>query len=123
MATHPQVLKKAQAELDAVVGPDRLPEFEDRESLPYIRALMKELFRWRVSGPLGFPHCAVEEDEYRGYRIPKGAILVANIWAVSRDPNMYHDPDSFMPERFLKDGELNPDVRDPATFAFGYGRR
>ncbi|PIL29308.1 cytochrome P450 [Ganoderma sinense ZZ0214-1] len=123
MVTHPQALQKAQAELDTVVGSYRLPDFEDMKSLPYIRALMKELFRWRVSGPLGFPHCAVEDDEYRGYRIPKGAILVANIWAVSRDPNVYPDPDVFMPERFLKDGELNPDVRDPATFAFGYGRR
>ena len=43
--------------------------------------------------------------------------------ANSRDPNVYRDPEAFMPERFLKDGELDPDVRDPLTFAFGYGRR
>ncbi|KAI1790086.1 cytochrome P450 [Ganoderma leucocontextum] len=123
MASHPQVLKKAQAELDAVVGPHRLPDFEDMKSLPYICALVKELLRWRVVGQLGFPHRALEDDEYHGYFIPKGSTLIPNIWAISRDPNFYRDPDVFLPERFLKDGELDPDVRDPATFVFGYGRR
>ncbi len=80
MATHPQVVQKAQAELDAVVGPNRLPDFQDTKSLPYICALVKELLRWRVVGPLGLPHCALEDDEYRGFLIPKGTIIIANIW-------------------------------------------
>ncbi|RDX44595.1 CyP450 monooxygenase [Lentinus brumalis] len=123
MASNPDVQKKAQAELDAVIGPTRLPDFADQDSLPYIGALIKELLRWRSVVPLGIPHRSLEEDEYRGYRIPKGSIVISNIWAYSRDPSVYPDPEAFMPERFLKDGKLNPDVRDSATIAFGYGRR
>ncbi|TFK85639.1 CyP450 monooxygenase [Polyporus arcularius HHB13444] len=123
MASNPDVQKKAQAELDAVIGPTRLPDFADQDSLPYIGVLIKELLRWRSVVPLGIPHRSLEEDEYRGYRIPKGSIVISNIWAYSRDPSVYPDPEAFMPERFLKDGKLNPDVRDSATIAFGYGRR
>ncbi|EJF55653.1 cytochrome P450 [Dichomitus squalens LYAD-421 SS1] len=123
MASHPEVLHKAQAELDTVVGPHRLPEFDDMKSLPYVCALVKELLRWRVVVPLAVPHRTLEDDYYRGYFIPKGSMVLANIWAIARDPNVYPNPGVFFPERFLKDGELNPDVRDPATFSFGYGRR
>ena len=80
MAANPDVQKKAQAELDAVIGTSRLPEFSDEDSLPYIRALIKELLRWRSVVPLAIPHCSVEEDQYRGYRIPKGSIVIANVW-------------------------------------------
>ena len=142
MLLFPEVQKKAQAELTAVVGAHRLPEFDDEPSLPYVRALIKELLRWRSVVPLSVPHRSVEDDEYRGYFIPKGTIVISNIWcgiyvstchykyiingicrAYSRDPVAYPDPEAFMPERFLKDGKLNPDVQDPAAIAFGYGRR
>lgn len=53
MALYPEVQKKAQAEIDAVVGPNRLPEFQDRPSLPYINAVVKESMRWNVVVPLG----------------------------------------------------------------------
>ncbi|KAM5539733.1 hypothetical protein V8D89_006546 [Ganoderma adspersum] len=141
MATHLRVLKTAQAELDAVVGPHWLPNFEDMKSLPYICALVKELLRWRIVGPLNFPHCVLEDDEYNGgtssrrvpYLLPTFgnnfpppdyvSISECQARSISRDPNVYHDPETFLPERFLKDRELDPDVRDPTTFAFGYGRR
>ncbi|KAI0767232.1 CyP450 monooxygenase [Fomes fomentarius] len=123
MASYPEVQKKAQAELEAVVGPQRLPEFSDRDSLPYVNALMKELLRWRSVVPVGVPHCSLEDDEYRGYFIPKGSVVIANIWAISNDPKVYADPETLKPERFLKDGQLRFDVRDPATISFGYGRR
>ena len=55
MALYPEVQKKAQAEIDAVVGPDRLPDFHDRPSLPYINAMLKELSRWNLVVPLGKP--------------------------------------------------------------------
>ncbi|KAI0634017.1 CyP450 monooxygenase [Trametes polyzona] len=133
MACYPDVQKKAQEELDAVVGPHRLPTFDDYESLPYVRALAKECLRWQSVVPLGIPHVSIEDDEYRGYHIPKGSTVIANLWCVrprsivgpafSRDPRMYPDPERFNPERFLKDGKINPAVQDPNTFAFGYGRR
>jgi cytochrome P450 len=53
MAIYPEVQKKAQAEIDTVVGPNRLPDFGDRHSLPYINAIMKELMRWYLVLPLG----------------------------------------------------------------------
>ena len=80
MASFPEVLEKAQAELDLVVGPHRLPEFSDRESLPYINALIKELLRWRSVVPVGVPHRSLEDDEYNGYFIPEGTLLVPNVW-------------------------------------------
>ena len=80
MACYPEVQAKARAELDTVVGPNRLPEYEDEPSLPYIRAVAKELLRWRSVVPYGIPHRSLEDDEYRGYLIPKGSIVVSNIW-------------------------------------------
>ncbi|TBU42981.1 cytochrome P450 [Dichomitus squalens] len=123
MASFPEVQKRAQAELDAVVGPHRLPTFADKDDLPYIAAIMKECFRWRPVVPLGFVHSSLEEDEYNGYRIPARSAVVSNPWAYVRDPNLYEDPEAFRPERFLKDGKLDHNVQDPAAIVFGYGRR
>lgn len=77
MGMYPQVQRKAQEELDFVVGPDRLPTFEDKGSLPYIEAIILECLRWMPVLPLGVPHRVLIEDEYRGYRIPKGTIIMA----------------------------------------------
>ena len=88
MTMFPDIQKKAQAELMAVVGPNRLPEYDDEPSLPYIRALAKECLRWRSVVPLGLPHRPLEEDEYRGFRIPKGSIVLANIWCVPSPPSL-----------------------------------
>ena len=81
-AMHPECQKAAQAELDAVVGPDRLPEFSDYDRLPYVRAFVKELTRWHVSLPMGLPHATVDDDEYNGHFIPAGTIVNVNIWYV-----------------------------------------
>ena len=73
MAAYPEVQRKAQGFLDAVVGNDRLPTFSDRDDLPYIEAIVYELLRWRPPGPMGLPHALSEDDYYKGYFIPKGA--------------------------------------------------
>ena len=80
MALHPHVMKKAQEELDRVVGNERLPEFSDWENLPYISALLKELLRWACPTPFGVPRRVTEDDVYKGYRIPAGATVIENIW-------------------------------------------
>ena len=80
MALYPEVQQKAQAELEAVIGSHRLPEFEDSKKLPYIHAIIKECLRWQNVFTLGIPHRVMEEDEYKGYRIPKGSIVLGNIW-------------------------------------------
>ncbi|KAJ3555937.1 hypothetical protein NM688_g2303 [Phlebia brevispora] len=122
MVAYPDVQKRAQEDLDFFVGPGRLPTFEDSASLPFIQAILLEVLRWHPIVPLGLPHRAFEDDEYRGYSIPAGTIVMANTWAMLHDPKDYPDPEAFNPDRFMRDGALNPEVRSPVA-AFGYGRR
>ncbi|EMD37249.1 hypothetical protein CERSUDRAFT_113891 [Gelatoporia subvermispora B] len=124
MALHPDVQAKARAELDTVVGADRLPDFYDKPSLPYITAIMKETLRWNPVIPIGVPRFLNEDDEYNGMYIPKGSRVLVNSWAILHDECMYPDPLAFNPDRFMLDGKLNPAIRDPASAgAFGFGRR
>ncbi|KAH6866147.1 cytochrome P450, partial [Coprinopsis sp. MPI-PUGE-AT-0042] len=71
LVMHPEVQLKAYAEIGRVVGHDRLPGLNDLEHLPYIRAILKELARWHVVTPFTIPHLSREDDEYKGYSIPK----------------------------------------------------
>ena len=80
MAMHPEAQKKAQEELDRVIGSERLPEFEDRSSLPYLSALLKEVLRWHPVTPIGVPHRTVSDDEYNGWYVPAGTIVTVNVW-------------------------------------------
>ncbi|KAI0061752.1 cytochrome P450 [Artomyces pyxidatus] len=122
LASYPDVQKKAQAELDAVVGRDRLPDWADRPQLPYIQAVCNELTRWQPVTPLGVAHATTEDDIYEGYLIPKGAVVIANSWAILHDPAVYPSPETFMPERHLTaDGAVKEDPLLSA--AFGFGRR
>ncbi|EMD38834.1 hypothetical protein CERSUDRAFT_63783 [Gelatoporia subvermispora B] len=123
MALHPGVQHRAQEELMRVIGPNRLPEFSDRDELPYINLLCKECVRWQPVTPLGLAHKSIKDDEYNGFRIPGGSVLMQNTWAILHDPEMYPDPEAFKPERYLKDGRVNPAILDPTTVAFGTGRR
>ncbi|KAH9834644.1 cytochrome P450 monooxygenase [Rhodofomes roseus] len=118
MVLHPGVLQRVQDELDSVVGDSRLPDFEDRSSLPY--------FEICPAGPIGLPHYTTEEDVYRGYYIPKDTIVIANIWAMTRDPQYYDDPEEFRPERYLDDSNNTckpAELQDPQELVFGFGRR
>jgi len=98
---HDEVIAKAHAELDAVVGRERLPTIADMEHLPYIRAIIKEAERLRPTNPLGFPHAATEDQTYAGYLIPAGATVMVNTWALGHDPNLFPNPEKFSPERWL----------------------
>ena len=99
MALYPEVQKKIQTEIDAVVGSNRLPDFHDRPSLPYINAVIKESSRWNLVLPFGrafnsviiitiltsfegIPHMSTFGDEYNGFYIPKGTTIIANAWLV-----------------------------------------
>ena len=83
MSLNPEVLRKAHAELDAVVGSDRLPNFSDREELVYVNAIIKEVMRWHTVVPLSVPHSTVADDELHGYFIPAGTVLLPNSWCVA----------------------------------------
>ena len=123
MVLHPEVQAKAQAEMDLVLGRGNLPTFADQESLPYLAAVMNEVFRWQVVAPFGVPHMSTADDEYRGYLIPKGTIVIANAHQMLNDEDVYPEPSAFNPERFLKDGKIDLSVRSPMIAAFGFGRR
>ncbi|KAH9174935.1 cytochrome P450 [Lactarius sanguifluus] len=118
---YPEVQKRAQAELDLVTSRDRLPTYDDKPRLPYIEAMSKELMRWQMVTPLG-PRATTDDDFYRGYFIPKGAVVISNGWAVLHNPELYPDPEAFNPDRFLnEDGTFRDDPMIP--LAFGAGRR
>ncbi|KAI9453720.1 cytochrome P450 [Lactarius psammicola] len=122
MTAYPEVQRKCQAELDAVIGNDRLPTFADRDQLPYLATMLKEVIRWGPTTPLGAPHCIEQDDVHDGYFIPKGSIIMANIWHFMHDPEVYKDPMVFNPDRLVAQPG-KPAEPDPFTFAFGYGRR
>jgi cytochrome P450 len=130
MLLFPEVQKKAQVELDRVVGPSRLPSFEDENSLQYIRACVKESLRWMPTAVTGaVPHAVTQDDTYLGYRIPAGAGIVNNIFAIHADPTRYPNPRRFQPERYEGDtsnaaeSALSPDPAKRDHFGFGAGRR
>ena len=141
MTVFPEYQRKAQAEIHSVIRPEgRLPDFRDRESLVYVEAILREVQMWQPV-TLVAPHYIHDEDEYRGYRIPKESIVMGNILSVCiqvftsrkrrftgdlreilHNEEMYPDPYTFNPERWIKDGKTNSAIRD-VTSAFGFGRR
>ncbi|KAK4034937.1 O-methylsterigmatocystin oxidoreductase [Parachaetomium inaequale] len=130
MVLYPDAREKAQAAIDRVCG-DRYPTMADMENpdAQYIRACVKEILRWMPTAILGVPHAVIREDEYMGYRIPKGASVVYNVWAVHMDPRRYANPRAFDPSRYMDDlttsneSAQNPDASKRDHFGFGAGRR
>ncbi|KAF8960907.1 cytochrome P450 [Flammula alnicola] len=131
MLHYPDVQKRAQTELDAVIGQDRMPEYEDRENLPYLRALITKLSgmkppalepcRWRPVAILGgTPHAVTTDDVYNGMFIPKGSTVFANFHLFLRVQEMFPEPETFRPERFLE--TENPRLKN-FDLPFGFGRR
>ena len=117
------VLPKAWAELDRVVGQDRAPTWSDEVNLPYVRAIIKETMRWRPVAVLGGqPHASIKDDVYKGYLIPKGATIMGNLWAIHSNPDDFPQPNHFRPERFL-DGSLAQYPQAQGHSSFGWGRR
>ncbi|KAI0276734.1 cytochrome P450 [Russula aff. rugulosa BPL654] len=128
MIAFPEVQRRAQAEIDAVVGRDRLPSFSDAPHLPYVCATMKEVLRWRPTIALGLPHVTTKEDWYEGMYIPKGTMCIANLWQCNRDRAVFgEDVDEFRPERHLDEhGKLVPgsvETYQAGHVSFGFGRR
>jgi cytochrome P450 len=128
MLLFPDVVKKAQEELDRVCG-ERLPTLDDEPNLPYIRGAVKESMRWMPTDILGVPHAVIRDDEYMGYTIPKGAGVMWNVWAIHMDPKRHPDPRRFDPARYAHDNQSaaeaasNGDASARDHFVFGAGRR
>ncbi|KAK0501166.1 cytochrome P450 [Armillaria luteobubalina] len=122
MLLYPEVQAKAQAEIDAVIGDDRLPRFDDRERLQYVNALVLEVLRWHTVAPMAIPHRVTEDIVQSGYSIPKGSLILANVWKMLHDPTVYNKPFEFNPDRFIRTETREPEL-DPYNVAFGFGRR
>ncbi|TLS30281.1 hypothetical protein PpBr36_02187 [Pyricularia pennisetigena] len=128
MCHYPEWLERMQAEIDINLE-GRCPQWEDREKLPLLRAVVKETMRWRPPVPTGIPHASDKDDVYNGYFIPKGATLHALEWGLTRDESVYPDPETFNPDRWLN--PAFPTYKEPLTqypnlngySQFGYGRR
>lgn len=126
MCVFPDKMKAAQAELDAVVGRDRVPDWSDEPNLPYVKAIVNETLRWRTVTILGgIPHAPIQDDVYRGYHIPAGTPITGNVWAIHRHPREFPEPDAFRPERYLTPGGGldRPYPNKQGHNAFGWGRR
>ncbi|KAG6828523.1 hypothetical protein H0H87_001656, partial [Tephrocybe sp. NHM501043] len=109
---NPAALKKAQDEIDRVVGTEQLPTFDYVDLLPYITAITKEALRWRDIAPIG----AKKQPNW---------VILNIFWdrAMLHDKNIYPNPFDFNPDRFMKDGKLDPNAKDPMHASFGFGRR
>lgn len=122
---NPSVMTKAQAELDHVVGRDRMVQESDVQNLPNLQAILKETFRLHPPGPLLIPHESIDDAKAFAYDIPATTRMFVNIWAIGRDPTLWKEPLVFNPERFLQGDLAQMDVRglDFELLPFGSGRR
>jgi cytochrome P450 len=135
LVTHPEALNAAHHELDTVIGAERSPTFEDEANLPYTRALVKEVLRWRPVAVLGgTPHASTEDDRYEGYYIPSGTTVLGNSWAINLNEEYYPNPHQFDPTRFLDEALAErskaptprtgkPHPAKAGHSSFGWGRR
>lgn len=119
---NPEKLAKAKNELRGLLGKDWMEKAEefDISNFPYLQAVVKESLRLHPPGPLVAPHKTESEINIVGFRVPKNAQVFINLWAMGRDPKVWPNPTTFMPERFL---ERDIDVRDFEFMPFGAGRR
>ncbi|GFZ01204.1 cytochrome P450, family 706, subfamily A, polypeptide 7 [Actinidia rufa] len=122
MMNKPEVMRKAQQELDTVIGNNNVVEESHIPKLPYLHAVMKEVLRLHPILPLMVPHCPSKSCVVGGYTIPKGARVFINVWAIHRDPSIWENPTEFDPERFV-DGKGDYSGKDFTYFPFGSGRR
>ncbi|KAL8252097.1 hypothetical protein R6Q59_035790 [Mikania micrantha] len=120
LVNHPPVIKKAQAEIDRVVGNNRLVDESDINILPYLRCIINETLQLYPAAPLLVPHESSEDCVIMGYSIPRGTMLIVNQWAIHHDPKLWSDPERFNPERF----EGLEGTRDAfKLMSYGSGRR
>ncbi|RVW54501.1 Flavonoid 3',5'-hydroxylase 2 [Vitis vinifera] len=125
MLKNPSILKRAQEEMDHVIGRNRRLVESDLPKLPYLQAICKESLRKHPSTPLNLPRVSTQACEVNGYYIPENTRLSVNIWAIGRDPDVWENPEEFRPERFLsgRNAKIDPRGNDFELIPFGAGRR
>ncbi|KAK1808405.1 hypothetical protein LTR12_017238 [Friedmanniomyces endolithicus] len=128
MVAYPEVQKKAQAQIDSVVGGDRSPNWKDYDSLPYVAQCVKEAMRWRPVTPLAFPHALAEDDWVDGMFLPKGTVILVNAWGMQHDPKRFANPEVFDPEHYAGCTTLATELANGPWekrdhYGYGTGRR
>ncbi|XP_045142994.1 cytochrome P450 1B1 [Echinops telfairi] len=120
---YPEVQARVQAELDQVVGRDRLPCMDDQPNLPYIMAFMYEAMRFSSFVPVTIPHATTTDASVLGYHIPKDTVVFVNQWSVNHDPVKWPNPEDFNPARFLdQDGRMDKNLASNVML-FSLGKR
>ncbi|XP_033830175.1 cytochrome P450 2U1 [Periophthalmus magnuspinnatus] len=121
MVLYPDIQEKVQEEIDTVIGQHQTPSMNDKGRLPFTEATIMEVQRLTVVVPLAIPHMTSRDTEFCGYTIPKGTVIIPNLWSVHRDPTVWDEPDLFNPTRFLdQEGKL---LRKQYFIPFGIGPR
>ncbi|CAB4266257.1 unnamed protein product [Prunus armeniaca] len=120
LLNNPEALVKAQSEIDIHIGQSRLIEESDLAKLPHLHGIINETLRMYPAGPLLVPHESSEDCTVGGFDVPRGTMLLVNIWAIQNNPKLWSQPEQFRPERFLNvQGERDGFLLLP----FGTGRR
>ena len=126
IASHPDIQTRVRAEIEANIGLERLPGYDDRHLLPYTEAVINEVYRFSSVTPLALPHKALQDTHIGEYFIPAGTIVLPNQWAVHHQPDIWPDPHHFNPDanftRRLEDGSL-ASARTEYLVPFGMGKR
>lgn len=122
LVKNPRVQQKVQEEMDRAIGRNRVIKETDFTSLPYLQCVVKEALRLHPPTPLMLPHRANADVKLGGYDVPKGSIVLVNVWAVARDPAVWSCPLEFRPERFLEE-DVDVKGHDFRLLPFGAGRR
>ncbi|XP_005262777.1 cytochrome P450 2U1 isoform X2 [Homo sapiens] len=113
--------EKVHEEIERVIGANRAPSLTDKAQMPYTEATIMEVQRLTVVVPLAIPHMTSENTVLQGYTIPKGTLILPNLWSVHRDPAIWEKPEDFYPNRFLDDqGQL---IKKETFIPFGIGKR
>lgn len=115
-----KTILQAQEEIDTNVGQSRLIEESDIAKLPYLYGIMKETLRMYPVAPVLVPHESSEECSIGGFHVPRGTMLLVNMWAIQNDPNLWEEPSKFKPERFQG---LEEERDKYMLLPFGAGRR
>ncbi|KAF4218845.1 hypothetical protein CNMCM6805_004618 [Aspergillus fumigatiaffinis] len=123
MCLNPEAQKKAQQEIDRVVGPDRLPTDDDAVRLPYTRQVIQESQRWITAVPLSLPRAANGPVRWNGYEIPEETGLIMNSYAIHNDPSLFPEPQEFRPDRWEGKPNASYNGDGQLLFTFGAGRR
>ncbi|XP_066987986.1 cytochrome P450 2L1-like [Macrobrachium rosenbergii] len=122
LATHPEIQRKMQKEIDEVVPRDTLPSLQDKDRLPYTEAVLLEVMRYSSFVPVGVMHATTEEIQVGKYRLPKNTTIFASARSCHRDRKYFERPEEFYPEHFLdKEGKVI--TKKDGFLPFSLGRR